>query len=242
MESSTHASRSSKQSSFTSAHTPSTTHYSEKNEYHQATGAYQQRNSGPLSNPNFIRRTYISPTLHLSRSSLPSSASQSRQHSHLADSPRSTYVLTILDLLDALPTTHTKAYAPQPHPASPSRLPHPSIRTHLSLPLVRTMASRGGRGGAPSRGGAQNTSESNRPRKESILDLQKYADKSVIVKFSGGREIQGTLKGFDGLMNLVLDDVVEVVRGKCTLVLVFRQGSCGRGGGWGRYDGSKKGS
>jgi len=37
-------------------------------------------------------------------------------------------------------------------------------------------------------------------------------DKEVNVKFNGGREITGTLKGYDQLMNLVLDDVKEVMR------------------------------
>lgn len=37
-------------------------------------------------------------------------------------------------------------------------------------------------------------------------------DKEVCVKFNGGREITGTLKGYDQLMNLVLDDVKEVMR------------------------------
>ena len=38
-----------------------------------------------------------------------------------------------------------------------------------------------------------------------------------MVKFSGGREVTGTLKGFDQLMNLVLDDVEESVRGMLKL-------------------------
>jgi U6 snRNA-associated Sm-like protein LSm7 len=37
-------------------------------------------------------------------------------------------------------------------------------------------------------------------------------DKQITVKFNGGREVKGTLKGYDALMNLVLDDVHEVVR------------------------------
>jgi len=32
------------------------------------------------------------------------------------------------------------------------------------------------------------------------------------VKFNGGREVIGTLKGFDQLMNVVLDDVQEILR------------------------------
>lgn len=32
------------------------------------------------------------------------------------------------------------------------------------------------------------------------------------IKFTGGREITGLLKGFDQLMNLVLDEVIEHLR------------------------------
>lgn len=38
-------------------------------------------------------------------------------------------------------------------------------------------------------------------------------DKDITVKFNGGREVTGTLKGYDALMNLVLDEVKETVRG-----------------------------
>ncbi len=38
-------------------------------------------------------------------------------------------------------------------------------------------------------------------------------DKKITVKFTGGREVVGTLKGYDALMNLVLDDVEEMTRG-----------------------------
>ncbi|KAI9825526.1 MAG: hypothetical protein M1819_000518 [Sarea resinae] len=37
-------------------------------------------------------------------------------------------------------------------------------------------------------------------------------DKEITVKFNGGREVIGTLKGYDQLMNLVLDDVKELMR------------------------------
>jgi len=72
---------------------------------------------------------------------------------------------------------------------------------------------RGGRGGG--RGGAQHANQSHekeKPKKENILDLTKYVDKQINVKFNGGREIVGTLKGYDQLMNLVLDDVKETMR------------------------------
>ncbi|KAJ4307467.1 U6 snRNP-associated protein Lsm7 [Neodidymelliopsis sp. IMI 364377] len=67
----------------------------------------------------------------------------------------------------------------------------------------------GGRGGATAQGGGQQTTE--RPKKENILDLSKYMDKQITVKFSGGREVIGTLKGYDQLMNLVLDEVKEAM-------------------------------
>ncbi|EME47563.1 hypothetical protein DOTSEDRAFT_69495 [Dothistroma septosporum NZE10] len=63
---------------------------------------------------------------------------------------------------------------------------------------------RGGRGGGNQQGGER--------KKENILDLAKYMDKEISVKFNGGREVTGTLKGYDQLMNLVLDNVKELTR------------------------------
>lgn len=57
----------------------------------------------------------------------------------------------------------------------------------------------GGRGGGP-------------PRKDSILELAKMMDASVHVKCLGGRELEGTLKGYDELVNLVLEDCEEYLR------------------------------
>ncbi|KAI8828473.1 Sm-like protein lsm7 [Chytriomyces hyalinus] len=64
----------------------------------------------------------------------------------------------------------------------------------------------GGRGGknAPNFPGGPST-----PRKESILDMAKYMDKRIQVKFAAGREVTGILKGFDPLLNLVLDETEE---------------------------------
>jgi U6 snRNA-associated Sm-like protein LSm7 len=91
---------------------------------------------------------------------------------------------------------------------------------------------RGGRGG-----GGAGAKDGGERKKENILDLNKYMDKAVTVKFNGGREgefschmcgnydsngfdinisiflVTGTLKGYDQLMNLVLDNVNEVTRG-----------------------------
>ncbi|KIM41757.1 hypothetical protein M413DRAFT_71169, partial [Hebeloma cylindrosporum] len=52
-------------------------------------------------------------------------------------------------------------------------------------------------------------SSAEKPRREAILDLSKYVDERIRVKFTGGREVTGILKGYDQLLNLVLDDVTE---------------------------------
>ncbi|KAI1433694.1 like-Sm domain-containing protein [Xylaria sp. CBS 124048] len=73
---------------------------------------------------------------------------------------------------------------------------------------------RGGNGHAGDLSGSSGSApqERERPKKENILDLSKYMDKKITVKFNGGREVTGTLKGYDALMNLVLDEVQEVMR------------------------------
>ncbi|KAK9803430.1 hypothetical protein WJX72_012170 [[Myrmecia] bisecta] len=49
-------------------------------------------------------------------------------------------------------------------------------------------------------------------RKDNALDLAKFVDKGVRVKLSGGREVQGVLKGYDQLLNLVMDETIEYLR------------------------------
>ncbi|CAL9098076.1 hypothetical protein MUK42_11887 [Musa troglodytarum] len=49
-------------------------------------------------------------------------------------------------------------------------------------------------------------------RKETVLDLAKFIDKGVQVKLTGGRQVTGTLKGYDQLLNLVLDEATEFLR------------------------------
>lgn len=66
---------------------------------------------------------------------------------------------------------------------------------------------RGGRNG----GGDNSTKSSS--RKDSILELAKLVDSQVLVKCTGGRELRGTLRGYDELVNLVLDDCDEFLRG-----------------------------
>ncbi|KAK3075417.1 U6 snRNP-associated protein Lsm7 [Teratosphaeriaceae sp. CCFEE 6253] len=71
---------------------------------------------------------------------------------------------------------------------------------------------RGGRGGGERGGRGGSQAQGAERKKENILDLTKYMDKEIMVKFNGGREVTGTLKGYDQLMNLVLDNVKEVTR------------------------------
>ncbi|TKA81033.1 hypothetical protein B0A55_02488 [Friedmanniomyces simplex] len=72
---------------------------------------------------------------------------------------------------------------------------------------------RGGRGGGGERGGRGGSQAQGGDRKkENILDLTKYMDKEIMVKFNGGREVTGMLKGYDQLMNLVLDNVKEITK------------------------------
>lgn len=48
--------------------------------------------------------------------------------------------------------------------------------------------------------------------KDAVVDFAKYADQRVRVRFQGGREVDGILKGYDKLDNLVLDNAVEFLR------------------------------
>ncbi|CCF58658.1 hypothetical protein KAFR_0F00610 [Kazachstania africana CBS 2517] len=50
------------------------------------------------------------------------------------------------------------------------------------------------------------------PKREAIIDLAKYKDSKVRVKLMGGRVVMGILKGYDQLMNLVLDETVEYIK------------------------------
>ncbi|KAG9446047.1 hypothetical protein H6P81_012175 [Aristolochia fimbriata] len=57
-----------------------------------------------------------------------------------------------------------------------------------------------------------NTTSKMSGRKETVLDLAKFVDKGVQVKLTGGRQVTGTLKGYDQLLNLVLDEAIEFLR------------------------------
>ncbi|KAH9948462.1 U6 snRNA-associated Sm-like protein LSm7 [Amylocystis lapponica] len=74
-------------------------------------------------------------------------------------------------------------------------------------------ASRGARGTGAARGRhVQAGPTMDKPKREAILDLAKYVNERIRVKFTGGREVTGVLKGFDQLLNLVLDEVEEQVQ------------------------------
>ena len=55
-------------------------------------------------------------------------------------------------------------------------------------------------------------STKNLARRSSIINLEPYVDKKLRVKFIGGREVTGILKGADPVCNLVLDDCIEFLR------------------------------
>lgn len=62
----------------------------------------------------------------------------------------------------------------------------------------------GGRGGERGRGGAArgggggaHAQGAEKPKKENILDLAKYMDKEIMVKFNGGRESESGAPLFD---------------------------------------------
>ena len=49
-------------------------------------------------------------------------------------------------------------------------------------------------------------------RSKNILDLTDKVDKKVRVTFQGGREVVGVLKGYDEMVNLVLEESVEFLK------------------------------
>jgi U6 snRNA-associated Sm-like protein LSm7 len=65
-------------------------------------------------------------------------------------------------------------------------------------------------------------SSSTLPKKESILELSKLQDQLVRVKCIGGRELLGILRGYDELVNLVLDECDEFLRGKRKEIVMWQ--------------------
>jgi len=106
-------------------------------------------------------------------------------------------------------------------------------------------AARGARGVGGFKGrGPQGTQPTmDKPKREAILDLSKYVNERIRVKFTGGREgthlylytyitigligfvaftfsVNGILKGYDQLLNLVLDEVEEDIQGEVSCGIV----------------------
>ena len=52
----------------------------------------------------------------------------------------------------------------------------------------------------------------NLAKRTSLINLEPLVDKKIRVKFTGGREIVGILKGADPVCNLVLDETQEILR------------------------------
>ncbi|KAK1864263.1 hypothetical protein I4F81_006812 [Pyropia yezoensis] len=83
------------------------------------------------------------------------------------------------------------------------------------------------RGGHASGGGGGHGGGGSRAN---TLDLSKHVDHPVIVKLSGGRQVRGILKGWDPLVNLVLDETIEELRG--TFMRPVGRAVYGGGGRW----------
>lgn len=52
-------------------------------------------------------------------------------------------------------------------------------------------------------------SKANYKEKDSIMDFSYLLDKIVLIKMKGGREVEGILKGYDVVGNMILDEAVE---------------------------------
>nr|PNR58067.1 hypothetical protein PHYPA_005062 [Physcomitrium patens] len=64
-------------------------------------------------------------------------------------------------------------------------------------------------------------------RKETVLDLAKFVDRGVSVKLSDVNHlaVTGTLKGYDQLLNLVLDEASESSRGTAAVLIASTDGT-----------------
>jgi small nuclear ribonucleoprotein (snRNP)-like protein len=123
----------------------------------------------------------------------------------------------------------------------PPRHPLITVLAYQQINLQGRGAARGGTRGAGNafkgrHGGPQGPQPTmDKPKREAILDLSKYVNERIRVKFTGGREgmtpflfllpgsilttsisfrlVTGILKGYDQLLNLVLDEVQEEIIG-----------------------------
>ena len=64
--------------------------------------------------------------------------------------------------------------------------------------------------------------------KVSQPELKRFLDKRIAVNIQGGRKIQGTLRGFDMFLNLVVDDAIEQIHPEASNPNVWQDGDrCG---------------
>ncbi|GMM31080.1 Sm-like protein [Martiniozyma asiatica (nom. inval.)] len=64
-----------------------------------------------------------------------------------------------------------------------------------------------------------------KPQREPILDLETLLDQPIVLTFIGGRALEGTLVGYDSLMNLVITDVKEIGKDERSWPKVVVKGS-----------------
>jgi len=50
-------------------------------------------------------------------------------------------------------------------------------------------------------------------QRENLIKLQSWVDREIRVRFSGGRQVTGILKGYDNSNNMIVDDTIEYIRG-----------------------------
>lgn len=65
------------------------------------------------------------------------------------------------------------------------------------------------------------------PKRDQILDLEKYKDQSVRVQLAGNITVTGVLKSYDAAMNMILDDAVEYVADELDLSKLLRKRTLG---------------
>ena len=57
--------------------------------------------------------------------------------------------------------------------------------------------------------------------KETVIDLKPYLNERLSIRFVGGREVQGILKGADAVCNLVLDQAVQIAPGIIIYIYIY---------------------
>ncbi|KAL0221324.1 hypothetical protein RCL1_001178 [Eukaryota sp. TZLM3-RCL] len=49
------------------------------------------------------------------------------------------------------------------------------------------------------------------PQRKDIIDMSKFINRPVHIRLSGGRTVTGIVKGYDALLNTVLDNMIELL-------------------------------